>query len=398
VIRKERRGDYLGATVQVIPHITDEIKRCIDEAPEATTSAWSRSAAPSATSSRCRSSRRSARSARARPDKRLFMHLTLVPYIAAAGEIKTKPTQHSVKELRSIGIQPDVLLCRSEQPLPDGERRKIALFTNVPERAVISAIDVDNIYKIPLWLHEQGSTRSWSSACAGGRRRPTCPTGSAWSTPEHPVDEVTSRWSASTSTTRRLQVAVRGAEARRHAPAHAGQLKWIESEDIEEHGGPARSRASTPSWCRAASASAASRARSRPRAMRASTAFPYFGICYGMQAAVVEFARNVPAWRAPTAPRTTATPHPVIGLITEWRTSAARSSARRGLRPRRHDAPGPAGMPAQARHAGARAVRQGRGRRAPSPPLRVQQPLPHPAGGRRPGDLRPSRWTTCWSR
>ena len=86
----------------------------------------------------------------------LFMHLTLVPFIAAAGELKTKPTQHSVKELRSIGIQPDVLLCRSEQPLPDSERRKIALFTNVPEKAVISAVDLDNIYKIPMWLHQQG--------------------------------------------------------------------------------------------------------------------------------------------------------------------------------------------------------------------------------------------------
>ena len=83
------------------------------------------------------------------------MHLTLVPYIAAAGELKTKPTQHSVKELRSIGIQPDILLCRSEQPLPDSERRKIALFTNVPEKAVISCVDVDIIYKLPLWLHEQ---------------------------------------------------------------------------------------------------------------------------------------------------------------------------------------------------------------------------------------------------
>ena len=86
----------------------------------------------------------------------MFMHLTLVPFIKAAGEIKTKPTQHSVKELRAIGIQPDVLLCRCEQPLPDDERRKIALFTNVPERRVISAIDVDIIYKLPLWLHEQG--------------------------------------------------------------------------------------------------------------------------------------------------------------------------------------------------------------------------------------------------
>src|SRR5690606_12372044 len=90
------------------------------------------------------------------PEKTLFMHLTLVPYLKAAGELKTKPTQHSVKELRSIGIQPDVLLCRSEQPIPEGEKRKIALFTNVPEKAVIDAIDVPNIYRIPMWFHAQG--------------------------------------------------------------------------------------------------------------------------------------------------------------------------------------------------------------------------------------------------
>ena len=127
------------------------------------------------------------------PDLSLFMHLTLVPWIAAAGELKTKPTQHSVKELRSIGIQPDVLLCRSERPLPESERRKIALFTNVHEKAVISAIDLDNIYKIPLWLHE----RQLDQIVVDRLRLKAGTTAdlSDWKAVvdamEHPVDEVT---------------------------------------------------------------------------------------------------------------------------------------------------------------------------------------------------------------
>src|SRR5690606_18058691 len=157
VIRKERRGDYLGATVQVIPHITDEIRRCIDEATEGYDVALVEigGTVGDIESLPFLEAIRQIRAERG-PAKALFMHLTLVPWIAAAGELKTKPTQHSVKELRSIGIQPDVLLCRSEQPLPDGERRKIALFTNVPERAVISVQDVDVLYKLPLELHAQG--------------------------------------------------------------------------------------------------------------------------------------------------------------------------------------------------------------------------------------------------
>ncbi len=157
VIRKERRGDYLGATVQVIPHITDEIKRAVEEATagydvalvEIGGTVGDIESLPFLEAIRQLRIERGA-------DKTLFMHLTLVPYIKAAGEIKTKPTQHSVKELRNIGIQADVLLCRCEQALPDAERRKIALFTNVPEKAVISAVDLPSIYQIPEWLQRQG--------------------------------------------------------------------------------------------------------------------------------------------------------------------------------------------------------------------------------------------------
>src|SRR5579871_1072081 len=162
ILEKERRGDYLGATVQVIPHVTDEIKRFIlsdarDESGrepdfvlvEIGGTVGDIEGLPFFEAIRQLGQELPRFHA-------CFVHLTLLPFIKTAGEIKTKPTQHSVKELRSIGIQPDILLCRCEQPLPDSERRKIALFTNVPENAVISAADVDIIYKQPLYLHKQG--------------------------------------------------------------------------------------------------------------------------------------------------------------------------------------------------------------------------------------------------
>jgi len=157
VLRKERRGDYLGGTVQVIPHITDEIKRRVYAGGEGFDVALVEiggtvgdiESLPFLESIRQIRSELGAQRA-------LFMHLTLVPYIATAGETKTKPTQHSVKELRSIGIQPDILICRSEVELEEAERRKIALFTNVEERAVVPLQDADTIYRIPLMLHEHG--------------------------------------------------------------------------------------------------------------------------------------------------------------------------------------------------------------------------------------------------
>ena len=172
VIRKERRGDYLGGTVQVIPHITNEIKDCVLRGAgdadvalvEIGGTVGDIESLPFLEAIRQMGVEMGRQNA-------LFMHLTLVPYIPTAGEIKTKPTQHSVKELRSIGIQPDVLVCRADRPVPDGERRKIALFTNVPERAVISAIDADSIYRIPLMLHAQDLTRSSSIICAWMCRR-----------------------------------------------------------------------------------------------------------------------------------------------------------------------------------------------------------------------------------
>jgi len=157
VIAKERRGDYLGATVQVIPHITDEIKHCIRMGAgdadvcmvEIGGTIGDIESLPFLEAIR-------QMGVELGHNNVLYMHLTLIPYIPSSGEIKTKPTQHSVKELRSIGIQPDILLCRAQTKVPDEQRRKIALFTNVEERAVISAVDADDLYKIPMLLHEEG--------------------------------------------------------------------------------------------------------------------------------------------------------------------------------------------------------------------------------------------------
>ncbi|WP_264774095.1 CTP synthase, partial [Coxiella burnetii] len=157
VIRKERRGDYLGGTIQVIPHITDEIKAKIREGADGADVALVE-VGGTVGDIESLPFLEAIRQMRIElgDQQTLFIHLTLVPYVAVAGEIKTKPTQHSVKELRSIGIQPDILVCRSEQPLPDAERAKIALFTNVPEPSVISLSDVKSIYEIPLILRDQG--------------------------------------------------------------------------------------------------------------------------------------------------------------------------------------------------------------------------------------------------
>ncbi|MBI3171298.1 MAG: CTP synthase, partial [Hydrocarboniphaga effusa] len=157
VIEKERRGDYLGSTVQVIPHITDEIQRSIQAAADGADicmveiggTVGDIESLPFVEAIRQMGVNLGRRRA-------LYIHLTLVPFVRSSGELKTKPTPHSVKELRGIGIQPDILLCRSERPLPDSEKRKISLFTNVQNRAVISAVDLDDIYKIPSWLHQQG--------------------------------------------------------------------------------------------------------------------------------------------------------------------------------------------------------------------------------------------------
>ena len=204
MIRKERRGDYLGGTVQVIPHITDEIKS-VDPAGRRRC-ARSRVVEVGGTVGDIESlpfleAIRQMGITLGR-DNVCYIHLTLVPYIPTAGEMKTKPTQHSVKELREIGIQPDVVLCRADRPVPEGDRRKIALFTNVPPEAVIPALDADSIYKIPRLLHAEGLD---VIVCKKLGINPPPADLSTWNqlvdALEHPrARRSTSRWSASTST------------------------------------------------------------------------------------------------------------------------------------------------------------------------------------------------------
>jgi CTP synthase len=321
VIRKERRGDYLGGTVQVIPHITDEIKRCIRAGAEGADVAMVEiggtvgdiESLPFLEAIRQMGVELGHGNA-------IFMHLTLVPYIAASGEIKTKPTQHSVKELRSIGIQPDILLCRADRPLPVDERRKIALFTNVPDKAVISAVDVDSIYKIPLLLHKQ----HLDDIAVDLLRRDLPPADlSEWQrvvdSLDHPEREVTvamvGKYVNLTESYKSLSEAL----------IHAGiqtqtrvKIRYIDSEVIEQKGLEVLNRVDAilvPGGFGERGVEGKIMAVRHAR----EHGIPYLGICLGMQVAVIEFARHVAGLDgAQSTEFYRETPHPVISLITEW--------------------------------------------------------------------------------
>ena len=327
VIRKERRGDYLGGTVQVIPHVTDEIKRCIDAATQGYDVALVEigGTVGDIESLPFLEAIRQLRIERG-PEKAMFMHLTLIPYIAAAGELKTKPTQHSVKELRSIGIQPDVLLCRSEQPLPDGERRKIALFTNVPERAVISVIDQDNIHKIPRWLNgQQLDQLAVDQLRLQGKAAPVADL-SEWDAvvdaSTHPIDEVTIAVVGKYVDHKDAYKSV--GEALKHGGIRQRTrvtLKWIEAEDIERDGAATVLAGVDGILVPGGFGDRGFEGKVLTAQFARERKLPYFGICYGMQAAVVDVARNLAGLaEANSTENDKQATHPVIGLITEWRT------------------------------------------------------------------------------
>ncbi len=321
VIRKERRGDYLGATVQVIPHITDEIKACIRKgAGEAEVALVEIGGTIGDIESQ--PFLEAIRQIRVElgPRRVLFIHLTLVPYIASAGEVKTKPTQHSVKELRSIGIQPDILLCRSDRPLPESERKKIALYTNVEERAVISAVDVDNIYKIPHLFHSQGLDAIVVERF--GLELPEADL-SEWErvihAVEHPLAEVrvamVGKYMDLTESYKSLS------EALAHGGLHTRtkvNVAYVDSEQIEHEG--TGCLADTDAILvpggfggRGIEGKIAAVRFARERGV------PYLGLCLGMQVAVIEFARNKAGLNgAHSTEFNRNTPHPVIALITEW--------------------------------------------------------------------------------
>jgi len=331
VIAKERRGEYLGATVQVIPHITDEIKRAVFQGADGADvcmveiggTVGDIESLPFLEAIR-------QMGVELGRERALYIHLTLVPFISVASEIKTKPTQHSVKELRSIGIQPDVLVCRSQHFLPREQRAKIALFTNVEERAVISAIDVDDIYRIPLLLNEQGLDN-----IVVEKLRLDVP----------PAD--LSEWQAVVAAKANPEAEVRIAmvgkyidlkdsymslnEALRHAGIRTRtrvSIEYIESESLQTEGTSCLQDVDAilvPGGFgeRGIEGKIAAVKFARDKKV------PYLGICLGLQVAIIEYARHVcglaGAHSTELDPRT---PHPVIALITEWQNQDGTVQAR----------------------------------------------------------------------
>ena len=321
VISKERRGDYLGGTVQVIPHITDEIKYLIEQGAEGADVALVEigGTVGDIESLPFLEAIRQMGIEKGR-DNVAYIHLTLVPWIAVAGELKSKPTQHSVKELRSIGIQPDVLICRSEKTLPEGMRKKIALFTNVAVDAVISAYDVDSIYKIPSSLHQQNL-----DAIIARQLNLDVPEAdlSEWEQVvynlEHPESSVTigmvGKYVELTESYKSLS------EALNHAGIHTRtkvNIRYFDAEDLEANGTGSLSTVDAilvPGGfgLRGIEGKIAAVQYARENKV------PYLGICLGMQAAVIEYARNVAGLvDAHSTEFNIETPYPVIAMITEW--------------------------------------------------------------------------------
>jgi CTP synthase len=322
VIARERRGDYLGATVQVIPHITDAIKDFIlaDAGGadfvlcEIGGTVGDIEGLPFLEAIRQLGNELG-------PERTMFVHLTLVPYIASSHEIKTKPTQHSVKELQSVGIKPDVILCRSERPIPLGERRKIALFCNVREDCVIQALDVTSIYEVPLRYHAEGFDNQVMRYF--GVKQEAEPELERWQNlverTHHPEGEVT------IAVVGKYTHLLDSYKSLLEALIHAGvanrvrvNMNWIDSEVFERddtiqhlegvHGilvpGGFGGRGTE------GKIEAARFARERK--------VPYFGICFGMQMAVIEAARHEAGLEGAGSTEFGSTPHPVVGLLTEW--------------------------------------------------------------------------------
>ncbi|MFQ5981868.1 MAG: CTP synthase [Woeseiaceae bacterium] len=331
VIAKERRGDYLGATVQVIPHITDEIKDFIrfdimDEdfvVCEIGGTVGDIESLPFLEAIR-------QMGIELGHDRVVYVHLTLVPYIATSSEIKTKPTQHSVKELRSIGIQPDILVCRSEQVLPTEHRKKIALFTNVQEAAVISAYDVDDLYKIPRMMKAQGLDEIVTQQV----RLDLPPADlSEWDTvvraKQNPDSEVNVAMVGKYVDLRDSYISL--SEALLHGGIHTRtrvNIHYIESQDIEEKGidclrGMDGIVVPGGFGDRGIEGKVAAVRYAREHKV------PYLGICLGMQVAIIEAARDLAGLKgAHSTEFVPGTPHPVVALITEWETEAGERERR----------------------------------------------------------------------
>ena len=331
VIRKERRGEYLGKTVQVIPHITDEIKIFIKRGAEGADVAIIEvggtvgdiESLPFLEAIRQMGIQEGRQNA-------CYIHLTLVPWIPTAGELKTKPTQHSVKELREIGIQPDILLCRADREIPAEEKRKIALFTNVQPEAVISALDADSIYKIPSMLHDQMIDEIVCHKLGILARAADL---SVWKklvdALEHPQHEVNiafvGKYVDLTESYKSLT------ESLVHAGIHTAsrvKIQYIDSEDIEKNGPGALA---TMDAVLVPGGFGRRGTEGKITAIRYAreNKVPYLGICLGMQLATIEFARHVAGFEGANSTEFDAdTPHPVVALITEWQDREGRVEKR----------------------------------------------------------------------
>ncbi|MGB7479329.1 MAG: CTP synthase [Burkholderiaceae bacterium] len=321
VIRKERRGEYLGKTVQVIPHITNEIQEYIYRGAQGHDVAIVEiggtvgdiESLPFLEAAR-------QLSLRAGRNNTAFVHLTLVPYIATAGELKTKPTQHSVQKLREIGISPDALLCRADRRIPDDERAKISLFSNVQEDAVISVWDVDTIYKIPQMLHDQGLD---AIVCDKLGITPKPADLSMWTklvhSLEHPKAEITigmvGKYVDLTESYKSLT------EALRHAGIHTEarvNIAYIDSEELEA-GGVAPLAKYDAILVPGGFGKRGVEGKIAAARFARENGIPYLGICLGMQVALIEYARNVAGLtKANSTEFDEDTEQPVVALITEW--------------------------------------------------------------------------------
>jgi CTP synthase len=331
VIKKERRGEYLGRTVQVIPHITDEIKNNIKRGAEGADVAIVEvggtvgdiESLPFLEAIRQMGIEEGRNNA-------CYIHLTLLPWIPAAGELKTKPTQHSVKELREIGIQPDILLCRADRSVPDDERRKIALFTNVAPEAVISAVDADSIYKIPGLLHDQMIDEI---VCHKLGILAKAADLSVWEklvdALEHPLHEVNiafvGKYVDLTESYKSLT------EALVHAGIHTRskvRIHYMDSEDIENNGCAAL-EAMDAILVPGGFGKRGTEGKISAIQYARENKIPYLGICLGMQLAVIEFSRHMAHLTAANSTEFDAdTPHPVVGLISEWQDASGKIEKR----------------------------------------------------------------------
>lgn len=322
ILNKERRGDYLGATVQVIPHVTNAIKDFVLEGNDAFDFVLVEVGGTVGDIEGLPFFEAIRQLKNDLPrNHSIFIHLTLLPYIPSAGELKTKPTQHSVKELRSIGIQPDILLCRTDRPVPREERRKLALFCNVRETAVIEARDVDNIYAVPSAYHAEGLDTEVLAAF--GIEPAPMPKLSRWTTIEdrvrNPEGEVTI---AIVGKYTGLKDAYKSLiEALAHGGiAHKVKVKldWIESETFEREDPTPFLEHVQGILVPGGFGQRGAEGKIRAAQFARERGVPYFGICFGMQMAVIEAARNLAGVKDANSTEFGETPEPVVGLLTEW--------------------------------------------------------------------------------